>query len=83
MIEKKGSRMYMGLRPVEPEVLLGRKGYLKNIVTGSDGLVKQDKEEWFRLTENGLFLKRAYNDRQRQSKSISNERSQILLTYFN
>ena len=37
--------MYMGLRQVEPEVLLGRKGYLKNIVTGSDGLVKQDKEE--------------------------------------
>lgn len=37
--------MYMGLKQVEPEVLLERKGYLKNIVTGSDGLVKQDKEE--------------------------------------
>lgn len=34
-------------------VLLERKGYLKPVVTGSDGLVKQDKE-WFRLTENGL-----------------------------
>ena len=75
--------MHMGLKQVKPEVLLEIKGYLKNIVTGSDGLVKQDKEEWFRLMENGLFLKRAYNERQWQSKSISNERTQILLTYFN
>ena len=37
--------MHMGLKQVKPEVLLEIKGYLKNIVTGSDGLVKQDKEE--------------------------------------
>ena len=35
----------MGLKKVEPEILLERKGYLKNIVTGSYGLVKQDKVE--------------------------------------
>ena len=49
---KNGSTKNKGLKKVEPEVLLERKGSLKNMVTGSDELVKQDKEELFRLREN-------------------------------